>query len=135
MRDRQIIKPNSKPVFPTAYGVSERDDFYKTLSFDNWGGSSGHDAPMIAYDALLGCNGNWKELCNRAMFHGGDSGSTGIIAGCLYGAMYGFEMVPEKNYADVEFRKELEDLGLQLRVCKLLPTRELGRNKCCCIML
>ena len=118
MRDRQIIKPNSKPVFPTAYGVSERDDFYKTLSFDNWGGSSGHDAPMIAYDALLSCNRNWKELCNRAMFHGGDSDSTGIIAGCLYGAMYGFEMVPKTNYADVEFRKELEDLGLQLHVCK-----------------
>ena len=120
--DRKITEPNSEPVFPITYGVSERDDYYKTLSFHNWGGNSGHDAPMIAYDALLGCNGNWEELCNRAMFHGGDSDSTGTIAGCLFGAMHGFESVPKENYKDVEFRKELEDLSLQL--CKLRSTPE-----------
>lgn len=27
---------------------------------------------MIAYDAILGCGGDWTELCNRAMFHGGE---------------------------------------------------------------
>lgn len=27
---------------------------------------------MIAYDALLGCGGDWTELCNRSMFHGGE---------------------------------------------------------------
>ena len=34
----------------------------------------------------------------RGMFHGGDSDSTGVMAGCWYGAMYGFEGVPEGNY-------------------------------------
>lgn len=29
--------------FPSAYGVKERDAFYKSVSFDGWGGSSGHD--------------------------------------------------------------------------------------------
>lgn len=27
---------------------------------------------MIAYDALLGAKGSWAELCQRAMFHGGE---------------------------------------------------------------
>ena len=37
------------------------------------------------------------SIC-RGMFHGGDSDSTGVMAGCWYGAMYGFEGVPEENY-------------------------------------
>ena len=43
----------SKPTFPEMYGVVERDRFYKSCSFAGTGGASGHDAPMIAYDALL----------------------------------------------------------------------------------
>lgn len=34
--------------FPKKYGVKERDEFYKSVSFSGWGGASGHDAPMIA---------------------------------------------------------------------------------------
>lgn len=30
---------------------------------------------MIAYDALLGAKDSWAELCQRAMFHGGESRS------------------------------------------------------------
>ena len=40
----------------------------------------GTDSVLIAYDAILGCKGNWNELCLRAMLHGGDNDSTGIIA-------------------------------------------------------
>jgi ADP-ribosylarginine hydrolase len=29
------------PAFPARWGVVERDAFYKKLSFDGWGGSSG----------------------------------------------------------------------------------------------
>lgn len=32
------------------------------------------------------------------MFHGGDSDSTGVIAGACYGAMHGFAGVPEGLY-------------------------------------
>ena len=38
-----------------------------------WAGRSGHDAPMIALDALLGAGPDWEELMSRAGFHGGQS--------------------------------------------------------------
>jgi ADP-ribosylarginine hydrolase len=53
---------------------------------------------LIAYDGLLGCNGDWRELCLRAMLHGGDNDSTGSIAGSFYGALYGFDGVNSNNY-------------------------------------
>ncbi|WAQ96012.1 ADPRH-like protein [Mya arenaria] len=111
---RNIVDGDSEPQFPSVFGVKERDEFYSSISFNGCGGSSGHDAPMIAYDAILGCNADWKELCDRAMFHGGDSDSSGVIAGCLYGAMYGFAGVPKKNYRDLEYYKEIDNLGKSL---------------------
>ena len=48
------------------------------------------------------------------MFHGGDSDSTGIIAGACYGAMFGLEGVPANNYRLLEYRDRLEKLGSQL---------------------
>lgn len=62
-----------RPIFPARYGVAERDAFYKKISFDGWGGSSGmlydtsgcnhvtlfvtiitgHDAVIIAYDGTM----------------------------------------------------------------------------------
>ena len=114
---RQLSSSSSEikdPVFPPDYGVEERDKFYKSLSYSGWGGSSGHDAPMIAYDALLSSSLDWKELCSRSMFHSGDSDSTGVIAAACYGAMKGFEGVPENNYNSLEYRDKLELLGKQL---------------------
>lgn len=106
----------SKPKFPKEYSVEERDDFYYSLRWNGMGraGSSGHDAPMIAYDALLSCKNTWPDLCRRAMLHGGDSDSTGVIAGCLYGARFGFKGVKKQNYQNLEFRETLEDLARQL---------------------
>uniref|UniRef100_A0A674HYE8 Inactive ADP-ribosyltransferase ARH2 n=1 Tax=Terrapene triunguis TaxID=2587831 RepID=A0A674HYE8_9SAUR len=83
-------------------------------SSEGRGGRRGHDAPMIAYDALLGCGGDWTELCNRAMFHGGESAATGSIAGCLYGLLYGLNKVPKGLYQDLELRERLEYLGESL---------------------
>ena len=114
LTDRGIGDGKSGPNFPTPYGPKERDRYYASISFSGWGGSSGHDAPMIAYDALLGCGGSWEELCSRAMFHGGDSDGTGIIAAACWGAMSGFEDVPECNYEKLEYRERLEKLGKQL---------------------
>ncbi|KAL3876719.1 hypothetical protein ACJMK2_034521 [Sinanodonta woodiana] len=98
LQTRGIKDGKSEPIFPIKYGIEERDEAYKSWSFSGWGGSSGHDAPMIAYDALLGAKDNWKELCSRAMFHSGDSDSTGAIAAAWFGAMFGFRGVPENNY-------------------------------------
>uniref|UniRef100_A0A8C6UM66 ADP-ribosylarginine hydrolase n=1 Tax=Neogobius melanostomus TaxID=47308 RepID=A0A8C6UM66_9GOBI len=101
-------------IWPDAYGPAERDEAYKSFSFSGWGGSSGHDAPMIAYDALLGAGSDWEELMNRAAFHGGDSDSTAVIACCCWGVLYGFKGVPEGNYAKLEYKDRLEKCGEQL---------------------
>ena len=108
---RGIKDGKSQPIFPEVFGARQRDEFYKDISFSGWGGASGHDAPMIAYDALLGCGDSWEELCKRGMFHGGDSDSTGIIAGACWGAMKGFDGVPECNYKALEYRDRLVKLA------------------------
>ncbi|XP_035660278.1 protein ADP-ribosylarginine hydrolase-like [Branchiostoma floridae] len=111
---RGISDGTTDPTFPAEYGPAERDAFYKTLSFKGWAGSSGHDAPMIAYDALLSSGDSWEELCKRSMFHGGDSDSTGVIAACCWGAMYGYKGVPKNNYKKLEYRSRLEMVAEQL---------------------
>ena len=67
--------PPFSPVsdFPVTaeYDVERRDVIYASWSFDGWSGRSGHDAPMIAYDALLAAGSDWEELCRRSMFHAG----------------------------------------------------------------
>ncbi|KAL7870008.1 hypothetical protein AOLI_G00139960 [Acnodon oligacanthus] len=78
------------------------------------GGSSGHDAPMIALDALLGAGSNWEELMNRVAFHGGDSDSTAVIACCCWGLLYGTEGVPPGNYNYLEYRDRLENSAERL---------------------
>ena len=112
LTERGIFDLGSGNVkFPDNYGIEERDKFYRKVSFAGTGGASGHDAPMIAYDAVLGAPNSWVELCKRGMFHGGDSDSTGIIAGALYGAMHGFKGVPEGNYKSLEYRDRMEKLA------------------------
>ena len=114
LKERGISDGETEPRFPDKFGIKERDDFYQSCSFSGWGGSSGHDAPMIAYDALLSYDGTWEDLCSRAMFHGGDSDSTGVIAGACYGAMFGFEGVPPGNYKKLEYLDRLKELAKQL---------------------
>ena len=53
----------------------------------------------------------WVNVCRYGMFHGGDSDSTGIIAGACYGAMFGLEGVPLNNYSQIEFKEKLEKIG------------------------
>ncbi|NP_001088264.2 uncharacterized protein LOC495095 [Xenopus laevis] len=108
LSERGLSQGSGPAVFPSAYGAAERDVEYNKWSLDGWAGRSGHDAPMIAYDALLGAGDSWEELCSRSMFHGGDSDSTGVIAGCCWGAHYGLSGVPQGNYIELEYRQRLE---------------------------
>lgn len=64
-------------IWPANYDPAERDNVYKTFSLSGWPGRSGHDAPMIALDALLGSGSDWEELMSRAAFHGGEWRSEG----------------------------------------------------------
>jgi len=115
LQDRDILEPEKNvPLFPKNYGVRERDKFYNSVSWAGWGGASGHDAPMIAYDALLGAGDNWDELLLRGMLHGGDSDSTGIIAGCWFGALYGFKNVNPLHYKELEYINRIIKLGEDL---------------------
>ncbi|VTJ64139.1 ADP-ribosylarginine hydrolase [Marmota monax] len=106
---RGISDGKSAPTFPQPFNVKERDQFYTSLSYSGWGGSSGHDAPMIAYDAILAAGDSWKELAHRAFFHGGDSDSTAAIAACWWGVMHGFKGVRPSNYEKLEYRHRLEE--------------------------
>ena len=95
-----------------AWGVRERDAYYSSISWDGWGGASGrphknlpfpfacshpimrrwgcgwagHDAVIIAYDALLGAKSSWHELAYRGILHGGDNDTTGPLLFLLLGA-------------------------------------------------
>ncbi|OCT58297.1 hypothetical protein XELAEV_18002235mg [Xenopus laevis] len=65
--ERGLSQGSGPAAFPSAYGAAERDVEYNKWSLDGWAGRSGHDAPMIAYDALLGAGDSWEELCSRSM--------------------------------------------------------------------
>lgn len=71
LESRGLSSGSGPVVFPEPYGPAEREAAYKSFSFSGWGGSSGHDAPMIALDALLGAGSDWEELMSRGGFHGG----------------------------------------------------------------
>ncbi|KAK2118671.1 hypothetical protein P7K49_000057 [Saguinus oedipus] len=71
LEERKISKDSeNKAVFPDNYDAEEREKTYRKWSSEGRGGRRGHDAPMIAYDALLAAGNSWTELCHRAMFHG-----------------------------------------------------------------
>ncbi|XP_003800030.1 protein ADP-ribosylarginine hydrolase-like protein 1 [Otolemur garnettii] len=115
LEERKISEDtDDKATFPDNYDAEERDKTYRKWSSEGRGGRRGHDAPMIAYDALLGAGDSWTELCHRAMFHGGESAATGTIAGCLFGLLYGLDPVPRGLYQELEHREQLEALGAAL---------------------
>ncbi|XP_063068386.1 inactive ADP-ribosyltransferase arh2 [Engraulis encrasicolus] len=115
LEERGILEEGQdKPIFPKEYDAAETDKVYKHWSSEGRPGRRGHDAPMIAYDALLAAGSDWAELCKRAMFHGGESSATGLIAGCLYGLLHGLSKVPAGLHQTVDRRDRLEELGVKL---------------------
>lgn len=74
-------------------------------------GFLGHDSVLVAYDAIALSKNNWETLVVYSMLHMGDSDSTGCIAASWYGALYGFEKVPNNNLKYLEYKQELEKLG------------------------
>uniref|UniRef100_A0A8C5Y0A2 Uncharacterized protein n=1 Tax=Microcebus murinus TaxID=30608 RepID=A0A8C5Y0A2_MICMU len=86
LEERKISEDQeNKATFPDNYDAEERDKAYRKWSSEGRGGRRGHDAPMIAYDALLAAGSSWAELCRRAMFHAGETRATGASRGCLFG--------------------------------------------------
>ncbi|XP_029387946.1 uncharacterized protein LOC110337042 isoform X1 [Mus pahari] len=131
LEERKIREDaEDKATFPDNYDAEERDKTYKKWSSEGRGGRRGHDAPMIAYDALLASGSNWTELCQRAMFHGGESGATGTIAGCLFGLLHGLATVPRGLYQELEHKGRLEDLGAALHRLSTEENSESPRIGC-----
>ncbi|MBA42407.1 MAG: hypothetical protein CMF62_00170 [Magnetococcales bacterium] len=77
-------------------------------------GGAGDDSVIIAYDCLLDAGKNWEKLVIYSMLHIGDTDTTGCLAGAWYGALYGFEDVPKHYIEQVEFSKELHEIGEKL---------------------
>ena len=71
-------------------------------------GATGSSATIFAYDSLLMSN-NWQSLIFFSTLHFGDNDTIGAIAGNWYGALRGFNDIPDKKkYIDqLEFKKEL----------------------------
>lgn len=44
----------------------------------------------------------------------GEGNATGVIAGCLYGLLYGLDQVPAGLYQTLDKREQLEELGAKL---------------------
>uniref|UniRef100_A0A8C8FJG4 ADP-ribosylhydrolase ARH1 n=1 Tax=Oncorhynchus tshawytscha TaxID=74940 RepID=A0A8C8FJG4_ONCTS len=89
------------------------------VSFKGVCGASGHNVPMIAYDALLQAGDSWVDLANHGFFHGGNSDSTSAIAAAWWGVLFGFRGVPESKYHRLEYRDRLARLGVK-RDCLIL---------------
>lgn len=116
LNERDLNKADpTLPTYPEGFktDIKIREKFYAatTFSFSGWAGSSGHDAVMLAYDALVGCDGDWNKFLYWGALHGGDSDSTGAIGAAWFGVLYGFKGVPEGHYGDIDFKSDLEKLA------------------------
>jgi ADP-ribosylarginine hydrolase len=109
-REPIISRANTNPMHRIRY---YNDNFHKDTSSIQIG-SSGFLCMIMAYDALLDCDGCWEKLIVYAILHNGDSDTIGAVAGALYGGVYGFGDVPEKMLKNIERKQELEELSLDL---------------------
>jgi ADP-ribosylglycohydrolase len=75
---------------------------------------SGICAVIMAYDALLDCDGKWEKIIFYAILNPSDSSTVGAIAGGFYGAVYGFGDVPLTMLQNIEEGNNLIDLGKKM---------------------
>ncbi len=74
-------------------------------------GVSGFAAAIIAYDALLDCDGIWEKVVFYAILNPSDSNTVGAICGGLFGLVYGFGDVPEHMLTNIEEKDKLTELS------------------------
>lgn len=104
------FRANTNPMHRIRYYY---ENFHKGTSSKQIG-SSGFLCMIMAYDALLDCDGFWEKLVVYAILHSGDSDTIGSVAGALYGAVYGFGDVPPSMLKHIERTDELERLAIEL---------------------
>jgi ADP-ribosylarginine hydrolase len=77
-------------------------------------GGSGVTSMLMVYDALVDAEDSWEKLIYYAMLHVGDSDTIGAIAGGLFGAMYGYELVPPRMINSIEYKEDLYKVAKNL---------------------
>lgn len=114
LESRGLLEGHGPPRVPPLLSPAERDMAYLGWALDGWPGRSGHDAPMVALEALLAAGSSWEDLCARAVLHGGDSDSTGTIAAGCWGLRGGLAPVPPGLHHSLEHRERLRDAAHSL---------------------
>ncbi|KRX10219.1 SMAD/FHA domain [Pseudocohnilembus persalinus] len=116
-QNKNIPKNEINLKFPKNYNqeILEKEHFIKSVSFRGWGGASGHDSVIIAYDALISSNQNWNQAILNGVLHGGDNDTTGTIMCAWYGAQNSFKNVYEINYQQLENKQKLSKLANNLQ--------------------
>ncbi|XP_054035447.1 ADP-ribosylhydrolase ARH1-like [Dryobates pubescens] len=107
LSSRGLLPGQGPPQLPALCSAAERDEAYSAWALQGWAGRSGHDAPMVALEALLAAGGCWAELCARGVLHGGDSDSTGAIAAGCWGLLHGLDSVPPGLHRGLEYSDRL----------------------------
>lgn len=113
------------PVFPEGYveDYDGRDAAYaecfalpaaKSLRGQGWSAWDAYSCPLIAYDALLCCGGDYTTLMRAACIHSGDNDSTGAVAGAWFGAAYGMAGAPSRHVDEVEYSARLRECAVSL---------------------
>ncbi|MBS6195259.1 MAG: ADP-ribosylglycohydrolase family protein [Clostridiales bacterium] len=75
----------------------------------------GEEALAIGlYGALAAVNRGFEDCILNSVTHKGDSDSTGMIAGNIYGAYFGDREIPEKWLGPLEHRKILEEISADM---------------------
>jgi len=98
---------------PESGNINKDEDAVKKVN-NYFPGSGGDDSVIIAYDCLIDAGNSWEKLVVYSMLHAGDTDTTGCIAAGLYGCMRGFKDVPNITIENLEYRKELENIGTKL---------------------
>ena len=85
---------NARRIYPWVRYLYYFDNFSSNKKIV-YPGSSADDCIIIAYDSLLISKNNYEHLIYNSMINIGDSDTIGTIASAWYGALYGFEGVPQ----------------------------------------
>jgi len=109
-----IKRRSSKNLIYRSQYYYDNFKFQEEKSIDFFPGSGGDDSVIISYDCLIDAGTNWEKLVFYAMLHGGDTDTTGCIAGSWFGALYGFNDVPKSRIELIENKDELYNLGKKL---------------------
>ncbi|XP_074666211.1 ADP-ribosylhydrolase ARH1-like isoform X2 [Strix aluco] len=114
LESRGLLEGRGPPQVPPLLSPAERDAAYLGWALEGWPGRSGHDAPMVALEALLAAGGCWGDLCARGVLHGGDNDSTGTIAAGCWGLRGGLASIPPGLHCRLEHRGRLRDAAHRL---------------------